>query len=54
MGSRMGVLWGLGEKNSGYPIMLPLLLLLHILLKGLSIGEERLLMKQDLLESFAR
>lgn len=35
-------------------VMLPLLLLLHILPKGLSIGEEKLLMKQDLLESFAK
>jgi hypothetical protein len=35
-------------------VMLPLLLLSHILLKGLLIGEEKLLRKQDLLELFAR
>lgn len=35
-------------------VMLSLLLLSHVLLKGLSNVEERLLVKQDLLESFAR
>jgi hypothetical protein len=44
----------LSVVRSSRVVMLPLLLLLHILLKGLSIVEGKLLTKQGLLEPFAR